>query len=50
MYVVKWQDNKGGKHEKTYKTAGAAIKKCFDVHGWYKNGECIRTTDGKKIL
>lgn len=50
MYIVKWVDWCGNEHEKTYKTASGAIKKCFDVHGWYKNGEVIRISDGAKIL
>ena len=33
-----------------YKTAGRAISKCFEVYGWYKNGECIRESDNTKIL
>lgn len=50
MYIVKWRDWCGNEYTKTYKTAGRAIKKCFEVSGWYKNGECIRVSDGKKIL
>ena len=50
MYIVKWRDYCGNEHTKTYKTAGRAIKKCFEVYGWYKNGECIRECDNTKIL
>ena len=50
MYIVKWRDYCGNEHTKTYKTIGRAIKKCFEVHGWYKNGECIRVSNGEKIL
>lgn len=50
MYIVKWCDFCGGEHIKKYKTIGRAIKKCFEVHEWYKNGECIRESDGTKIL
>ena len=49
MYIVKWRDYCGNEHTKTYKTAGRAIKKCFEVYGWYKNGECLRQ-DGTKVL
>ncbi len=50
MYKVIWRDYCGNEHTKQYKQVGRAIKKCFDVHGWYKNGEVIRISDGKKIL
>jgi hypothetical protein len=50
MYIVKWCDFCGGEHIKKYKTIGRAIKKCFEVHGLYKNGECIKESDGTKIL
>lgn len=49
MYIVKWRDYCGNEHTKTYKTVGRAIKKCFEVYGWYKNGECLRQ-DGTKVL
>ena len=50
MYIVKWHDYCGNEHTKRYKTAGRAISKCFEVYGWYKNGECIRESDNTKIL
>ena len=50
MYIVKWRDCCGSEHIKKYKTIGRAIKKCFEVDGWYKNSECIRESDGEKIL
>lgn len=50
MYIVKWVDYCGNEHEKTYKKIETAIKKTFDIFGWYKNGCCIRATDGEKIL
>lgn len=50
MYIVKWHDYCGDKHTKRYKTIGGAIRKCFEVNGWYKNGECIRESDNAKIL
>lgn len=49
-YQVNWIDCTGVKHTKLYKTIESAIKKTFAVYGWYKNGECIRLADGKKIL
>ena len=50
MYKVIWQDWCGNEHEKIYKNVGIAIKKCFSVYGWYKNGKVIRLSDNKKIL
>ena len=50
MYIVKWRDYCGDEHIKKYKAIGRAIKKCFEVYGWYKNGECTRESDGAKIL
>ena len=50
MYIVKWHDYCGNEHVKRYKTASGAIRKCFEVKGWYKNGECIRESDNTKIL
>ena len=50
MYIVKWHDYCGNEYTKRYKTAGRAISKCFEVYGWYKNGECIRERDNTKIL
>lgn len=50
MYMVKWRDWCGNEHTKIYKTIERAIKKCFDVYGWYKNGECIKVSNGEKIL
>lgn len=49
-YLVKWRDYVGNEQSKEYKTIGRAIKKTFAVYGWFKNGECIRIADGKKIL
>lgn len=49
MYIVKWVDFCGNKHQKTYKRIETAIKKTFAVYGWFKNGECLRA-DGSKVL
>lgn len=49
MYIVKWVDFAGVEHVKKYKNIGSAIKKCFAVHGWYKNGEVIKE-NGTKVL
>ena len=50
MYIVKWHDYCRNEHTKHYKTASGAIRKCFEVYSWYKNGECIRECDNTKIL
>lgn len=50
MYIVKWVDYCGNEHTKRYKHIGRAVKKCFAVSGWYKNGTCIRVSDGYKLL
>lgn len=50
MYKVIWKDGCGNVNEKIYKYIGCAIKKCFHIYGWYKNGKVIRMSDNKKIL
>lgn len=49
-YLVRWVDYQGNARQKAYKTIEGAIKKNFAVYGWFKNGECIRISDGAKIL
>lgn len=49
-YKVIWVDCVGVEHSKLYKTVSGAIKKTFAVYSWYKNGSCIRLSDGTKVL
>lgn len=50
MYRVIWRDYINNIHTKQYKNIGSAIKKCFRVYGWYKNGNVYRISDNHKIL
>ena len=49
-YVVIWKDYIGEEHRKEYCQISRAIRKTFEVVGWYKNGCCLRISDGKKVL